>query len=492
MTRIFLSTFLSLFALLAFLSCDREVYLEDPSAMVFFSQDTLRFDTVFTEVGSITRSIRIYNPYNKYLRLDRVYLKADKSNFFRLNVDGQATNDARNIEIPPKDSVYVFAEVTISPDMPVSISPFIVEDDIVVEQNGREQSVLLQAYGQNANYIPNRFFGGKQALLSCDFNTITWDDPKPYVIYGVLAIDSCELVIPEGTQVYVHGGIGYSSGRIPYNDGVLVVLKDGKLSVQGSVDQPVVFQGDRLESEYSDVPGQWGGIFIGTQATGSSIQHAIIKNSIVGVRVDSLGDVTVDKSQFYNQSAVGVYSFHAKSVNISNSLFYNPQSTAISLQYGGTHQIDYCTVVKNTSTKGSALAASNYRCLEPPACLTGFLHNDIELNVRNTVFQSNAEDALNFARRADAKFDYNMEHSAIKAKELFSDYFADFKDKCLNCVYIQPKDTLFLDAGNLDFRLDTSSILNARALPLIDIQTDLLEQSRDVTTPDIGCYELKL
>ena len=56
-----------------------------------------------------------------------------------------------DIEIYAKDSVFVFVRVTVNPND--QNTPFFVEDKIIFETNDNEQSVLLTAYGQNANYI---------------------------------------------------------------------------------------------------------------------------------------------------------------------------------------------------------------------------------------------------------------------------------------------------------------------------------------------------
>ena len=50
---------------------DREDdFITDGSVELRFSLDTLRFDTVFTELGSATRYFKVYNPNSRPLRLD--------------------------------------------------------------------------------------------------------------------------------------------------------------------------------------------------------------------------------------------------------------------------------------------------------------------------------------------------------------------------------------------------------------------------------------
>jgi hypothetical protein len=78
-----------------------------------------------------------------------------------------------NIVIPAKDSIYVFAEVTIDPNR--TENPFVIDEKLIVEVNGNQQSMVLEAWGQNANYIPNNLVKGKIATMTQDQ---FWNDPK--------------------------------------------------------------------------------------------------------------------------------------------------------------------------------------------------------------------------------------------------------------------------------------------------------------------------
>ena len=186
-----------IFSLINLSSCRySERYYEGGDISLTLSKDTVRFDTVFTTVGSATRSFKIMNPLNETLLISKVSLQNQESSFFRINVNGRNGDEVDNVEIPPRDSVYVFAEVTVDPDMPLTSSPFVIEEYVNIDVNGNQQRVLLEAWGQNANYIPSTSSKGGLALLSCSNDKVTWDDPKPYVIYGILLIDSCTLELP--------------------------------------------------------------------------------------------------------------------------------------------------------------------------------------------------------------------------------------------------------------------------------------------------------
>ncbi len=73
------------------------------------------------------------------------------------------------------------------------------------------------------------------------------------------------------------------------NDSGIIVDKKASLKVNGTINNKVVFEGDRLEHRFNAVPGQWGTIWMRAGSKENEINHAIIKNGIIGVLVDSLG-----------------------------------------------------------------------------------------------------------------------------------------------------------------------------------------------------------
>jgi len=65
----------------------------------------------------------------------------------------------------------------------------------------------------------------------------------------------------------------------------------------------------------------------------------------------------------------------------------------------------------------------------------------------------------------------------------------NFLDFCNNCINMTNDDALFVDPGEDDYHLDTLSIAEGKALPLMSITKDLDNVDRDGTAPDLGCYE---
>lgn len=471
-------------------ACRKDNFLTDPTAMLEFSTDTLRFDTVFTTKGSATRILKVYNRHSQPVMISSIRLLQGNNATFRLNVDGIAGNDQSDIQIAADDSLYIFAEVTIDPDQPLSVSPYVIENQIVFILNGNEQKVLVQAWGQNANYIPNSNAQGQQSLLSCNLNQVIWDDPRPYVIYGVVFIDSCTLVIPAGTKLYFHGGIARPDPEVIYNDGILFTLPAGKIRMEGTIESPVLIQGDRLEPEFKDVPGQWSGIRLGKDSKGPHVfNNVIIRNPIVGIYADSASHMILDRVQVYNSSSAGIAGVRAR-IDATNCLFANCFGGGAALVYGGNYNFTYCTFA-NIGIVKEGISAQNFICYDPPVCSVGDIF-PITLNVTNSIFQGAGRDVVSMADARPEQSDffrYQFSHTLVRVEELLKNpRFADFNERCINCIPVSRTDTLFLNASMKDYSLDTMSLARGKAMFLNNILTDIKGNSRK-PVPDAGCYE---
>ena len=474
-----------------FNSCRKDNIYVDGIANIAFSTDTLLFDTVFTQVGSATRTIKVYNFENGPVLLN-VRLEQSANEYFRINVDGYKGPDIEAVEIGANDSIYIFVEVTINPDMPPSISPFIVEDKIIVTQGGNRKDIVLVAYGQNANYVPGVNRKGTFSLLSCDLNTVKWDDPKPYVIYGILLVDSCRLEIPEGTRLYVHGGL-VRNEDIFYNDGLILVLKDGSIDINGSFSRPVVIEGDRLESVFNNIPGQWSGIRILSESRNNIIRNTIIRNSIVGVRVDSSAQLKIYNSIIENTTASGLIGVNS-SIYGENLLIHTNGGNAMQLTYGGEYEFNYCTIT-NYNTNIDALRFDNFICVSPPFCQDRFEPSIGGLKMRNCLIAGRSDDEIDFSdffRGSEPEFfKYNFANCVVKVKDLLkADAFPNFFDNCTDCYNLRVNDRLFADINKNDFRLDSMSVAIGRGNPIFGINTDITGKLRKTSNPDVGCFEL--
>ncbi len=471
-------------------ACNKEAdFLLDSSAELSFSVDTLRFDTVFTELGSATRFVKVYNDNDQPVLLNSVRLQKGDNSSFRINVDGIPANDVKDVEVAANDSIYVFAEVTVDPNDPLSTSPYVIEEYLEVELNGVSRQVLLEAWGQNANYIPDRFSQGGGALISCDLDEITFDDPKPYVIYGVMLVDSCTLNIPAGTNIFVHGGI-VRTGILGenYNDGFIFVLPSGKLNIQGTLDNPVTIQGDRLEEEFQDVPGQWGGIYLSRTSRGNRINHAIIKNARFGVVVDSSATLIIENSTITNSISGGLIGVHS-SITANNCLLYGNGGNAVQLEYGGNYDFRHCTLA-SYGVDNSALRMSNALCLDQ-LCTQARLNN-LRARFTNSIVYGSRTDEVELFNIPDASFNYTFENCIVRVDDLVSEMDTpDFFDHCDPCLpEAGTRDViLFANIDEDDYRLDSLSIADGFGKFLGNIRVDIEGTERDRDMPDAGCYE---
>jgi hypothetical protein len=486
--------FLSALLLLVFACRKTDDFTTNGGDKLSFSNDTLRFDTVFTTVGSATRYFKVFNRNDKPIKISKISLSNKANAVYNLNIDGIPGRSFENVEIAANDSIYVFAEVTINPNAPLSISPFVITEDIIFETNGNTQKVVIESWGQNANYITlNRPIKDTLFALNLDGKEVVWNDPKPYVIYGVVLIANGTLVLPAGTRIYVHGGLGFQSNDGPYNDGILFFLSNAKLDSRGTLERPVIIEGDRLEEEFKTTAGQWAGLILNSSEE-NKLTHTIIRNSIVGVRADSGANVSIKNCQFYNIEGNGLQFARANAI-VENTLIHSTGRNNVAITNGGNYDFKYCSF-SGLGSKERAISIGNYRCVREDQstgrCITG-VPNPVNVKATNCIFYGSKEDEIGFEDITPSikeNFKYAFKNCIVRAKDLVAkEGFPTFLTDCENCVQAVSQSKVFKKPSARDYTLDTLSIAEMKALPLPTILTDLNGKMRDLTKPDIGCYE---
>jgi len=471
-------------AMIVLHSCGRDELYQGDDINVTSSVDTLLFDTVFTEVGSITRRFKVYNDLDQAISVD-VNLEGGANSFYRINADGIAGPEINNAVVQANDSMYVFVEVTIDPDMPLSISPFVIEDKVIVTGGDKEQIVHLEAFGQNANYIIGRDISNIMNICESTMSQV-WDDPKPYVIYGILGVVGCDLEFAPGTKIYVHGGLVIEDST-SYNAGRIIAVDGGTIQSNGTAENPVIIQGDRLEEAFDDVSGQWFGIFLGANSVGNNFTHTTIKNGIYSILADSSSSVDISHTQMLNSASIGLFGNHAK-INVDNSLIQSAGSFGVYWNYGGEYTMDYSTVV-SYSNQSEALRMQNYLCTDP-LCLGEIRTFPLDVEIRNSIIAGSSRDELlidEFDDGSGALNTYKLNNTLVKVDELL-DAEPNFFDNCADCINYDGSDPLFVDINEGNYELDSLSVAERKAVILPGIGDDLLGRPRS-TMPDIGCFE---
>ena len=98
--------------IIAFLatSCFDEKFTDNPSHVLSFSTDIVKFDTIFTDKGTATLSFRVYNRNNRAVRIESVRLADAEHSGFHINVDGEKgpeAGDRRQVLFQPGDQVHI-------------------------------------------------------------------------------------------------------------------------------------------------------------------------------------------------------------------------------------------------------------------------------------------------------------------------------------------------------------------------------------------------
>lgn len=438
-------------------SCRKENFLDDSSVKLQFSKDTVVFDTVFSTIGSTYRRLTVKNNYNNPLLVSQIRLGKGTSSAFRMNVDGLSGVVVKDIEIPAKDSIYIFVEVTIDPTN--ANNPFVVQDKIDFQINGNNQAVELAAWGQNAYFHYNEVVCGE-----------TWAVDKPHVLYGITAVgfpgidSNCTLTIPAGARIYAH------------NNAVLYVYKSS-LTINGTESNRVVFQGDRREASFANEPGQWFGIRFAI-AQNSALNYTVIKNATAGIYADTAfgGDsISLNGVESFNHSFASLFAQGAR-INAVNCRFNKAGNNAVALRLGGEYSFNHCTINNfwtASSRTSPALVLNNYY----EANSTIYVRPLIRANFNNTIIYGDIDNEIVIDTVPGNFANYRFNHCLVKT------------DQPINSNYINIKRNLspnYLSNNNL--RIKSNSVCVDQADPIYFLSTDLDNNSRS-NPADIGCYE---
>jgi len=464
---LFLLSFLA--AVLLTISCSKEEWNTNPEFRLGFSSDTVLFDTVFTSVGSVTRQLLVHNTSNKRINIESVRLARGSSSPFRINIDGEASTEVKDLEIAAHDSAYIFVKVTIDPAD--QNAPFIQTDSILFLTNGALQDVKLVAWGQDAVFYANDTLTGN----------VVFNADKPYVIYGNLVVDSLStLTLTEGARLHFHSNSG------------MLIRNGASLQVNGTLNNPVLFRGDRLDQEYATIPGQWLGLEFEGGSTGNRLTYADIQNGRVGIQLDSSAIGTEPRVILYNciihnMVNYGILSVHSN-IRALNCRISNCGGYTVAIDGGGKCEFRHCTISNywsSSSKQFQALLLSNnsyVNGIRIPAALE-------EAYFGNCIVNGNSDNEIIQDSIKGADFTFTFDHCLVQ-----TDLAGKHQSSFVNCIINQ--DPKFKDPWNGYFELDTLSLAkDAGYLPVIqssslDITLDLKGQSRiSDAGPDLGSYE---
>lgn len=372
-----------LIAPLFFTNCKDDNSIErNPNARLFFSTDSVLFDTVFTSKASTTRAIKLFNYNNSKILIDELELAGGTSSSFQININGLATNKLSHLEINANDSIYVFIKVNIDPTL--EDYPFLVEDSLLIGYNQKIEKLPLLAYGQNAIYINNQSLSGKQSFKK----------GKPYIFYGYnILTENSELNLEAGARLFFH-----KKAKLTIN---------GSLNASGTLKDSITFSSDRTERIYKDESGQWAGLIFSEKSQNNKLNYCIIKNAVTGIYIDSSvnGQTTrilLTNSVIKNHQVGGLIANNAE-ITAINNLFFNCGKYLLAILNGSRYDF-----YQNT------FAGYNYSISRttPAVSISNNTNTKLTGNFSNNIIWGNNRSEFELKKN---NVDINFSHNLIKS-----------------------------------------------------------------------------
>lgn len=499
--RYLLSALLLLF-LISISSCRKDFSTIASSGNLSFSKDTVYLDTVFTNIGSATYNLKVYNRSNNDITVPNIQLENGAGSRYRLNVDGVPGKSFQNVDILAKDSIFIFVETTI--DI-TSVPNPLYTDKILFDIGSNQQDVDLVTLVQDATFIyPGRdpitmevdvlTLNGQATTIQGRFledSELTFTNTKPYVIYGYAAVPANKtLTIDAGARIHFH------------NDSGLIVDDKGSLKVNGTLSDKVVFEGDRLEHGFSSIPGQWGTIWMRAGSRDNVINHAIIKNGIVGMLVDSIPDninrtLTLTNTEVYNHSNFGIL---GRETNIQgiNVVVGSAGQASLAATIGGTYNFTHSTFANywnNGIRQLPTVLVNNFFTFTNSSGQEVTETRDLHAaNFNNCIIDGNSNVEFILDKVDGSQFNFSTTNCMIKFNDINNAFSGvpemDFSNTVNHPGVILNGNTHFrntslndLIIGELSDAINKGNTTFSGMFPL-----DILEVNR-VASPDLGAYQ---
>lgn len=468
-------------------SCDDyDSWTSSPSALLSFSADTVRFDTLITGQSSTTRTLIVSNRGDKGVRIERIALASGAQSLFRVNVDGQYLYDGagEEFEVRRKDSIYVRAEVAL----PASDDSLVrhYEDRLrFTLESGQTQEVTLVADGMNVYII-------RGMRVSRD-TTIAGD--RPFVVYDSLVVDSgATLTLSAGTTLMFHDKVGLDV--------------HGTLRAIGTQEKPITLRGDRVDRmfpylPYDNTPNRWAGVHIYGESRDNVLTQVDLHSGDYGILCDSATQsLTLDHPTLmltdcvvHNIGGPGLRLYDCITQTVGTQVS-NTLGRCVDI-LGGAHRFVHCTIAQYypfDANRGDALHLAN--AINQNAELYHHLYYAYFLNC---VITGYADDVImgDIVESEPDLCDYKFANSLLRTVK------SDDEDRFVNITYDDDKldeprgkdhFTLFDDVNFLyDFTPDSLSALRGMADMEYTRQyspADRLGRSRlQDGAPDAGAYE---
>jgi hypothetical protein len=485
-------------------SCRNDFEFESSTGNLRFSKDTVYLDTVFTNIGSSTYTLKVYNKSNKNISIPKVQLAKGEASKYRMMVDGIPGKVFDNVELLAKDSMFIFVEVTANV-IDANTTDFLYTDQILFGEGSNTQKVELVTLIQDAIFLyPQKFSNGTTETLpigndeiygfyldendAINGNELHWTNSKPYVVYGYAAVPPNEtLEVQAGARIHFHAESG------------LIVANNASLNVEGTLQNQVIFEGDRLEPDFAEVPGQWGTIWLTQGSTNNQLSNLTIKNATVGLLVTgndgtSSPTLSIENTQIYNCSNVGLL---ARTGNIEgrNVVINNCGQTSLACTNGGSYDFTHCTFANYWSSPSQTCLVMNNEDIIVDNITTPTLLTNT--NFKNCIFYGSSNLSIKLTKKGGV-FNYSFKNCLIKfinSNNLINNELYDFSNNSnyIDCIYSLSYNSnlpRFENPNKNKFNILINSSVIGLGIYYPYAPKDILNFDRP-SNPDLGAYQLQ-
>lgn len=490
-------------------SCRNDFETVASTGNLEFSQDTVFLDTVFSNIGSSTYNLKVYNRTDDDISIPTVALAQGEASNYRLNVDGVPGKSFTDVQVLAQDSIFIFIETTL--DIAAASNndtQFLYTDQLVFDGQGSRQEVELVTLIQDAVFLfPDDLGNGMFETLTIgegegafdiegfflDDTELNFTNEKPYVIYGFAAVpEDKTLTVDAGARIHFHenSGILVASGAS--------IKVNGEASTDPiALENEVIFEGDRLEPSFSDVPGQWGFIWLTDGSVDHEFNYTTIKNGIAGIRMDNnTGPRTLDlrNVQIYNSAVSGLIAFTGD-VYGENVVINNSGQASLACSFGGRYEFNHCTFANywtNSFRNFSSVQLDNIFIVSPDEILVA---DTFEANFNNCIIYGNELRELAIINEPGGTFTFNVRNSLIRFEDPNNEFTEipeyQFGNPSLYTEIVRNEDPLFQDTENNNFNIELgTSGAQSIGAPGVGPDLDLNGTPRNTAAaPDAGAYQ---
>ncbi len=360
-------------------ACSFEEQLIDtqPAHSLYFSADSVYFDTLISHLRSTSHLVRLHNPNKKAVLLDKIWLDRGVNSPYTCWVNGREGKSFEAVRLLGQDSLLLVIEVSLTGSTRHQYAK--EEDKLCVQSVAGRQQLPLKVWAKDARYTDT---------LQIDVDT-HWKVGPARSIGKLLHVHKgVTLRIPPGTHIFFAPEASmYVAGR---------------LLAHGTAEQPIVFTSQRQDGAYHDTPGQWAGIRFAPNLEADSLEYVVISNAKLGIR---LGEATnragstlhMGHSIVRHMSQGGLLSYGGRTF-ISNTLMHHAKAYLVA-HYGGSHHYFHCTL-SNTPSRflqhAPPIQAADYLPAAPNSALP------FALRIDNSILWGDSHETLQIDAKKEA------------------------------------------------------------------------------------------